>query len=271
MDGETAQLATRLAMHRLAIILPAYNEEVLLPGTLAALRQATDALEGWSCELVVVDNNSTDATSRIAREAGARVVFEPHNQIARARNAGASTIENADALVFVDADTRVPPALLVAAMRAMTEDDWAGGGAPLAFDQPLRPIGRLCLAAWTTLSRRLRWAAGSFIFVRADAFRDLGGFSERFYAGEEIDFSRRLRRWARRHGMRTGILPGPPAVTSGRKFDWHAPWKVAAIHLLLGLLPFLVFSRRWCGFWYRRPVNAPAPAPPGSETSRTPS
>jgi glycosyltransferase involved in cell wall biosynthesis len=40
--------------------------------------------------VIVVDNNSTDATAELARRGGARVVFEPVNQIARARNAGAA-------------------------------------------------------------------------------------------------------------------------------------------------------------------------------------
>ena len=44
---------------------------------------------GWETEVVVCDNNSTDRTAEIARAAGARVVFEPFNQIARARNTGA--------------------------------------------------------------------------------------------------------------------------------------------------------------------------------------
>ena len=66
---------------------------------------------GWGVELIVCDNNSTDRTAEIARNAGARVVFEPVNQIARARNRGAAAATG-DWLIFVDADSH-PSAGLV--------------------------------------------------------------------------------------------------------------------------------------------------------------
>ena len=56
------------------------------------------------------DNNSKDRTAEIARAAGARVVFEPVNQIARARNAGAAAATGIW-LVFVDADSHPSAAL----------------------------------------------------------------------------------------------------------------------------------------------------------------
>ena len=59
---------------------------------------------GWTTELIVCDNNSSDATPAIAAAAGARVVFEPVNQIGRARNAAAAAATG-DWLVFVDADS----------------------------------------------------------------------------------------------------------------------------------------------------------------------
>ena len=58
---------------KLSIIVPAFNEEKLLPATLGAIRQAASAVEqvGWSWELIVCDNNSTDRTAAVAREASA--------------------------------------------------------------------------------------------------------------------------------------------------------------------------------------------------------
>ena len=69
---------------KLSVVVPAYNEERLLPATLANLRNLLPA----ASELIVCDNNSTDGTAQIARAFGAVVVFEPVNQIARARNTG---------------------------------------------------------------------------------------------------------------------------------------------------------------------------------------
>ena len=77
---------------RFSIIVPAFNEERLLAASLTAIRTAAAVFteRGSEWELIVCDNNSTDRTGEIARAAGATVVFEPVNQIARARNAGAA-------------------------------------------------------------------------------------------------------------------------------------------------------------------------------------
>ena len=71
-----------------AVVIPAYNEASHLPATLAAVGEAMRQIPQHGV-LIVVDNNSTDATAAVAKAHGATVVFEPHNQISRARNAGA--------------------------------------------------------------------------------------------------------------------------------------------------------------------------------------
>lgn len=73
---------------RLSIVIPAFNEEKELPECLASVHRAIDDLKcRSSVEIIVCDNNSTDATAELATQMGATVVFEPVNQIARARNA----------------------------------------------------------------------------------------------------------------------------------------------------------------------------------------
>jgi glycosyltransferase involved in cell wall biosynthesis len=72
-----------------SVIIPAYNEEALLADTIAESRRGMDELLPIAGEIIVVDNNSVDRTPKIAVASGARVVFEPVNQISRARNAGA--------------------------------------------------------------------------------------------------------------------------------------------------------------------------------------
>src|SRR5882672_352802 len=74
---------------KISVVVPAFNEERLLPGSLLSIRAAMEGFArfGWKSELIVCDNNSTDRTAEIAKSAGAEVVFEPVNQISRARNA----------------------------------------------------------------------------------------------------------------------------------------------------------------------------------------
>lgn len=238
-----------------SIVLPAYNEEALLPATLERLREAmgASALRG---ELVVCDNNSTDGTARVAEASGARVVFEPVNQISRARNSGARAARGRF-LVFVDADTLVPAALLRDALLALSAGRACGGGAAVRMEGVSEGIAGRMVWLWNAVSSGRRLAAGSFVFVRRDAFEAVGGFSERVYASEEIWLSRAVGRWGRRHGLPFVILRDHPVLTSGRKAAWYPVPVLLAVMIGFLLFPFLVRSRRFCWLWYRRPAQPP--------------
>lgn len=237
----------------LSILIPAYNEAVELPATLARVRAAVESVGLSDWELIVCDNNSTDDTAVIASQFGARVVFEPHNQIARARNRAAMAARG-DWLLFLDADTRLSPDLLSAAVRAMESAGVAGGGAAVAFAETPPWGARWLTALWNGISRRFDWAAGCFLFCRRSAWLETGGFDERYYASEEIWFSRRIGRWARRRGQEFRILEGVRAVTSGRKFRWYGPLSLIG-HLILLSIPGAVRVRAFCRLWYSRPTR----------------
>jgi glycosyltransferase involved in cell wall biosynthesis len=209
---------------RISIVVPAFNEERLFAGSLRSIRAAMGVLaeRGWSTELIVCDNNSDDRTAEIARAAGARVVFEPVNQIARARNQGAAHA-GGEWLIFIDADSQPSRELFAEAAAAMQGGRCLAGGATLEFPGGAASA-RLWVALWNAVSRMTRWAAGSFVFCEAAAFRELGGFSEQLYAGEEIDLFRRLKRLARRKGRTVVILHRHPLHTSDRKvrlYTWR--------------------------------------------------
>ena len=234
-----------------SIVVPAYNEEALLPATLGALAEAMRAT-GLSGEIVVCDNNSTDGTAAVARAAGATVVSEPVNHISRARNAGALA-SRGQYLVFVDADTLIPPLLLSAALEALASGRICAGGATITMVPTPSGVGFRLLALWNAFSKRARLAAGSFIFVRRDAFLAVGGFSLKVYASEELWFSRAVKRWGAPRGLSFVILDRPPAITSARKIEWYSGGTLLATALLLFVFPFAVRSRTLCWLWYRRP------------------
>jgi GT2 family glycosyltransferase len=187
--------------------------------------------------VIVVDNNSTDQTAAIAREAGVRVVFEPVNQIARARNAGGKTADG-DWLLFLDADTLLPAETLADALTEMERGNVAGGTSILNYgNAPLR--ARPFIALCNLIIRRLQMTAGCFLFCRAEAFRDLGGFNEEFYAGEDAEFGKALKRWGRAKGMSLAILHRHPPLTSDRKFRLHGLGQV-----LLAVTRYVLLPRR---------------------------
>lgn len=237
----------------LSIIIPAFNEEKLLAASLAAVNASAHAAftaAGLSWELVVCDNNSTDRTAEIARAAGAKVVFEPVNQIGRARNAGASAATGAW-LLFIDADSR-PSAALLADVAALTRrPDILLAGSTITLDNA-SPVFRIACGFWNTASRARRLVAGSFILVRAAAFREVGGFDLKFFAGEEIDLALRLQKQVgRRERQRTVILHRHPLLTSARKLHLYSKAELGRFLLRALFRPMkTTASREDCALWY---------------------
>ena len=83
---------------RISVIIPAFNEEQSIGLVLTALPQ------NQIHEIIVVDNNSTDNTSRFAQEKGARVVEEKRKGYGSACLKGISELDNPDIVVFLDGD-----------------------------------------------------------------------------------------------------------------------------------------------------------------------
>ena len=113
------------------------------------------------------------------------------------------------------------------------------------------PVASLVTGAWNLLSRFKKWAAGSFIFCEAGAFRETGGFSHELYASEELDLFERLKSMARQRGKVITILHRHPLVTSARKLHLYSLWE----HLrFLGKTVLLwgrpLKSREECLTWY---------------------
>jgi glycosyltransferase involved in cell wall biosynthesis len=249
-----AILKTQLSRNNdlsLSIIIPAYNEELLLPATLGSLQKVMDSLP-LKGEIIVVDNNSTDNTAQIAKNHGARVVFEPFRQIAKARNRGAAAASGAF-LVFLDADTILPSALLQKAIGLLESGEYCGGGSLIGYDSKLPFLANFLVNIWNNLSRSADLAAGSFIFCLARGFEKIGGFDERTFAAEEISFSRRLKNWGRANNLHFTIIREFPVITSGRKFHWYSSLQISFLLFLFMLFPPALRNRKLCSFWYRRP------------------
>ncbi|MBU1105286.1 MAG: glycosyltransferase [Candidatus Riflebacteria bacterium] len=235
-------------MHEIlySIIVPAFNEAEVIAGTLGNIQASMQQINTHG-ELILVDNNSTDDTARIAESCGAIIVHEPIRQIARARNAGAAKARGRY-LIFIDADTRVTTQLLNESLQLLTSDRIAGGGARVEFDVEQPFFARAILRFWQTISRAARLAAGCFVFCTAEAFKQAGGFDEKVFASEEIGFSFRVRAWATTHHQRFVIIDKPGITTSSRKNK--SPLQILATMLLFSLFPVATRFRSMCFLWY---------------------
>jgi glycosyltransferase involved in cell wall biosynthesis len=158
-------------MTSFSVIVPALNEERFIGGTLGGLAQAVQWLrtsEQCPVQVIVVDNDSEDQTAEIARSLGATVVPEPIRNVARARNAGARAASG-DVLLFLDADTLVPPCLL-SRIFAVMSDPLCVGGAVDVDHRPSRALVRWYLWGWRLLGRLTGMAQGATQFCRREAF-----------------------------------------------------------------------------------------------------
>lgn len=234
-----------------SIIIPAYNEAAELPETLRSVSEAMAGCRDRGGEVIVVDNASTDATAALARAAGALVVPEPEHCIARVRNTGARAARGR-CLIFLDADTVMPAELLAAVLAALDGGGVCGGGTAVEYKGRTGRFARRLVSLWALISRRKKWAAGSFLFCLRQAFEAVGGFDERVYYSEEVILSEALGRWGRKHGMRFEIL-SIPVYTSPRKFEWFSKRHIA---LSLLLAPFWRRSKARASLWYTRPDQA---------------
>lgn len=230
------------AIALISFIVPAHNEAYFLGQTLEALRAAATTV-GRAFEIIVVDDDSTDATSDIAHSFGARVIPVTHRHIAATRNEGARAARG-ETLIFVDADTHITAELLSAALLAL-EKGAAGGGAAVRLYGTPNWHQRAFVRFLSWVFRWTKIAPGCFVFATRGAFEAAGGFDEGFYAAEDIAISRAL------------ALVGPfvilrqAALTSDRKMQTHG----LGDHLILFRQYFrhgddILRSREHLGLWY---------------------
>ncbi len=194
---------------RLSVIIPALNEAAAIGETLAAATLACPA-----AEIVVTDGGSTDATREIARAAGATVI-ETERGRGHQQNVGASAATG-DVLVFLHADTLLPPGAGAAIDVALSNGATIGGNFRLCF-APRSLFNDLFARVYNARSRAARHYYGdSVIFLRRGTWDALGGFRERMLM-EDWELVCRLESHARSTGTRTVLLP-LTVTTSARRF-----------------------------------------------------
>ncbi|GAA0751995.1 glycosyltransferase family 2 protein [Psychroflexus lacisalsi] len=107
-------------MNKVRVIIPAYNEE-------SSIAKVVNDIPSHISEVIVVDNNSTDQTSKNAKEAGATILYEPNMGYGYACLNGLSYLQNlediTDIVVFLDGDYSDYPDEMDKLLKPITEDD----------------------------------------------------------------------------------------------------------------------------------------------------
>lgn len=197
MAGEPATPPERL----ISFVVPAYNEEGRLGGSLARLIEFAGA-QPYRIELIVVDDGSSDGTAGLAREAAAGVL--PANlslrliQHERNRGKGAAVrtgvlAAQGDPVVYLDADLSTPPEEAAKLLAALDT------GAGIAAGSRVQPGGldmRASQPVWRRAGGRL-FAIARRRLLLADVQDTQCGFKAIRRAAAQAVFARtRLDGWA---------------------------------------------------------------------------
>jgi len=217
---------------RIAIVIPALNEEAVIDSALGALAPLR-ANGAGGVSIVVVDGGSDDRTVELARAGADQVVVAPRGR-ARQMNAGAAAAvaSGADAFVFLHADSTLPPGAIAAIANALGDRRRGWGRFDIAIDGKSRLLP-LVAALMNMRSRVTGIATGDqAIFVTAGAFSACGGFPD-WPLMEDVGISRALKRLSRPAALRLRV------TTAGRRWDTHGALRTIALMWWLRLRFFL--------------------------------
>lgn len=157
-------------MTRTLVVVPAYQEEQALPGTLKELHDVVPELE-----VLVVDDGSRDATARVASAAGVRVAPLPFNLgVGAAVRTGLryAVDQGYDRVVVVDADGQHDPATIGSLLAALDAGADMVVGSRFAADGSAGvAVGRTRSRAMKSLHRVVRWQTGQSFTDTTSGFR----------------------------------------------------------------------------------------------------
>src|SRR6516225_8233818 len=248
----------------ISFVVPAYNEEVLIASCLAAI-QAEISRSDCNAEIIVVNNNSSDDTRRIALSTpGVIVIDEPQRGLAAARRAGCLTARG-ELIANIDADTMLTEGWLRTALDEFSRspDLVALSGPCIYYDlsRSARFVAAMFyrIAFATYLFVRFVLGSGSMIqggnfIISKGALEAAGGFNDdfRFY-GEDTDLACRLSKVGPvKFSLRL------PAYSSGRRFAAEGLVRAGlryAVNYLWTIFFRHPFTLTWSDFRHPRSVR----------------
>jgi len=224
-------------MPKISLIIPAKNEEAYLKACLDSVANQTVA----PLEVIVVDNASTDKTKDIVRAyPNVTYIYESRLGLPQARQAGLEQATG-DWLLYVDADSQLPPDYIAEMQRAIAESSGV-----VAVTNPsgfydgtmlLNIFIRLFFFNFSLLERLrfVRFIFGGSFAVHKKTLETLGGFNTdiHFY-GEDTDLTKRMQ-----DAGRIVYLRHTWNKTSARRYReigfWKTIWHYASVYLLISV------------------------------------
>ncbi|MDO8176768.1 MAG: TIGR04283 family arsenosugar biosynthesis glycosyltransferase [Undibacterium sp.] len=210
----------------LSVIVPVLNEAGAIVGTLGDLQ----AMRAAGAEVILVDGGSSDATLQLALPLVDRVITAARGRASQ-MNAGAA-VAGGDTILFLHADTRLPPGAHHAILQGLATSAKAWGRFDVIIEGEQKML-KLIAAMMNWRSRLTGMATGDqAIFVRRADFVAVGGFPAQALM-EDIEISRRLKRRS------APLCLAQKVRTSGRRWSTAGVWRTIVLMWHLRLLYWL--------------------------------
>jgi rSAM/selenodomain-associated transferase 2/rSAM/selenodomain-associated transferase 1 len=224
---------------KVSVIIPVLNELECLPETLSALRH-----QDWIHEVIAVDGGSTDGTLEwLRRQKEVRIIAAPAGKGIQL-NAGAREATG-DTLIFLHADSRLPPDAEVSLKRALDYPRVAGGGFCVKFSSRKPRLLGIVAAGINLRTVLTHTATGEqAIFIRRGVFQEIGGFRE-WPLFEDVDVVSRMKR------MGKFVVIRSRATVSARRYIRNGVIKIVMLVYLLRLGFWAGFSPFTLARWYQ--------------------
>jgi rSAM/selenodomain-associated transferase 2 len=221
---------------RIAVVIPTLHEADQIAHSIESARAS-------GVEIIVADGGSRDATRERAVALGARVL---ETEAGRAGQlAAGARAADADAVLFLHADTKLPAGWAEAVRAALADPAVVGGAFRFRFAEP----GLALRAVEWGVRARLALAGLPYgdqaLFARRSALDAIGGVPQAPIM-EDLDLVRALRRQGR-----LALLP-LPATTSARRYLARGVFRTVARNTVALLGWLLGVDRARLAAWYRR-------------------
>lgn len=208
-------------MIKISVVIPCYNEEKFVGGLLKDLSHQTIAPN----EVIVADCGSTDKTAEVAKSFASKLPIKiaksKYQSPGATRNVGAKKAQS-EYLLFIDADIRIPKDLIEKITTSLDNTPvdfltprYKSDGQHIVDSGLMWHINNLMLINFRLLKRL--WAIGGVMVVKRTMHDKIGGFSQKLKVGDDIDYSRKLRK----HGASFIYLNNVQVFHSSRRFQGY--------------------------------------------------
>jgi rSAM/selenodomain-associated transferase 2 len=219
----------------LSIIIPALNEGENIAAALNRIPKTP------TIEVIVADGGSVDGTKAVAASWGARVISSPPGRAWQMNHAAGEA--GGAILLFLHADTRLPEGFADHIYRLLSRPEISAGAFQLKFDPPIPGLGIIeRLANWRARAWQLPYGDQA-VFLRAERFWAMGGFSE-IPIMEDVDLIRRLAR------LGPVVIAPVPVMTSSRRWKNSGVLKTTLKNQILLAAYFAGISPHHLARWY---------------------